>query len=86
MCAVRKADHSSFSNPEEVAVKHSHFGEPSLIWHFVTATSPADMQQYMLSQMTSKAMQLMLLHLLLWCVWLFCCTLQSCMSILIAKS
>lgn len=24
---ARKADHSSFSNPEEVVVKHSHFGE-----------------------------------------------------------
>lgn len=26
MGAVRKADHSSFSNPEEVVVRHSHFG------------------------------------------------------------
>lgn len=25
MSAVRRADHSSFSNPEEVIVKHSHF-------------------------------------------------------------
>lgn len=24
---ARKADHSSFSNPEEVVVRHSHFGE-----------------------------------------------------------
>lgn len=25
MSAVRRADHSSFSNPEEVVVRHSHF-------------------------------------------------------------
>lgn len=28
MSAGRRADHSSYSNPEEVLVKHSHFGKP----------------------------------------------------------
>jgi hypothetical protein len=31
MSAVRKADHSSFSNPEEVVVLHSHFGGSSAV-------------------------------------------------------